>query len=111
MIEVAELGLENIVQNLDCSSGKYDNISQIEMPYEDDEIVPEQITTHKYPWDVVPELAKMNKRLSYADIYKGMVPLMRNSMIFYDHYKPEDCITGVVALPYTPAMLEYLSPP
>lgn len=40
-----------------------------------------------------------------------MVPLMRNSMVFYNHFEPEEAITGVVAFPYTPSMLEYLTPP
>lgn len=44
----------------------------------------------------------MNKTLSYGEIYKGMTNLMRNSMLFYNHYATEDFIHGVVALPYTP---------
>lgn len=80
---------------------------------------------HQWPWQVVPELSKKQQELSYSDVYKGMTHFMRPTMIFYNHFqdsKPklyfplelptislitdEPYITAIVALPYTPKMLD-----
>ncbi|KRX09647.1 hypothetical protein PPERSA_09317 [Pseudocohnilembus persalinus] len=109
--ESAELDLELIVSKLHCKTGKYDHIKEIEVPYEENEVIEEKIFNAKFPWDIVPELSKIKKNLSYPDIYRGIVPLMRSTMIFYNHFASEDALTGVVGFPYTIKMLDYLSPP
>ena len=42
---------------------------------------------------------------------KGIAPLMRNTMLFYNYYGPEEnkYITGVVALPFTPRIINSMT--
>ncbi len=55
----------------------------------------------------------MNKKLNYQDLFRGMTYLMRSTMVFYNHTVDEtalDCLTAVVAFPYSPKSLDYFSP-
>ena len=52
-----------------------------------DKKVPEEhVFKHQYPWQVVVELTKMQRNLSYQDIYQGLAYLMRPCMAFYNHF-------------------------
>ena len=79
----------------------------------EDEMI-EDFKVHKdiFPWQVVPELTKMDKKITYQEIFKGMTPLMRSTMVFYNHFAETDehSLTAVVALPFTPSMLNYFTP-
>jgi len=59
---------------------------------------------------VVVELTRINRRLTYLDAYKGMTKLMRPTLVFYNHFLENESLTAIVILPYTPIMLDYLSP-
>lgn len=76
-----------------------------------------------WPWDVVPCLQKKLFNLSYPEIYRAMTHFMRSSMIYYNPCQSSmhllfstslNClvppyINAVVALPYTPKMLDQFS--
>ena len=103
------------MQNLQCSSGKYDGISiqDLAYNYSEGEVIEERVhPNHTQPWNVVPELDKMDKRISYSDVMKGMTSLMRSTMVFYNFFVPqnESSLTAVVGMPYTPKMLNQMSP-
>jgi len=113
--DLASLDIELMVKNLKCSSGKFDSVRYEDLERycngEVDKKVPEeQVFKHQWPWHVVVELNKMQKNLSYQDIYKGLSFLMRPCMAFYNHFLEGECMTGIVVLPYTPKMLDYLNP-
>jgi len=52
----------------------------------------------------------MNKKSTYNDALKGIASLMRSCSVFYDHFKDDEALTAVVALPYSPAILDVLTP-
>lgn len=58
----------------------------------------------------MPELAKINKKGTYPEVFKGIASLMRSCSVFYDHFKEDDALTAIVSLPYSPSVLEILSP-
>ncbi|EAR83930.2 hypothetical protein TTHERM_00773400 (macronuclear) [Tetrahymena thermophila SB210] len=107
--EVRETDIEIIVRNLKCSSNQYDNITNKDLVIGDINIE-EKIFQHQYPWQVVPELARINKKAIYPDVFKGMALMMRSCMVFYDHFKDDEALTAIVAIPYTPQVLEILNP-
>jgi len=89
--DLASLDIELMVKNLKCSSGKFDSVRYEDLERycngEVDKKVPEeQVFKHQWPWHVVVELNKMQKNLSYQDIYKGLSFLMRPCMAFYNHF-------------------------
>ncbi len=101
--DLASTDIEVMVKNLKCTSGNYDNITfsllesasqqgtQQKMNNPDYieahlRVPEEKIFKHQWPWQVVVELSKMNKNLSYQDIYKGLSYLMRPTMVFYNHF-------------------------
>lgn len=56
-------------------------------PIEIDKKVPEEkVFQHQYPWQVIVELTKMPRNMSYQDVYKGLTYLMRPCMAFYNHF-------------------------
>lgn len=48
--------------------------------------------------------------MTYLEAYRGMTNFMRSTMCFYNHFNDNETINGIVFLPYTPKMLDYLSP-
>lgn len=101
--DLASTDIEIMVKNLKCTSGNFDNISfsllenASQQGNEHTKIsnntieahlrVPEEkVFKHQWPWHVVVELTKMNRNLSYQDIYKGLCYLMRPTMVFYNHF-------------------------
>lgn len=48
--------------------------------------LPDKTSKYIWPWDMVIELSRMNKKLAYSDLYKGVTHLMRPTMIFYNHF-------------------------
>jgi len=46
----------------------------------------EKVLKNQYPWEVVKELTKIQKNMSYQDIYQGLTYLMRSCMTFYNHF-------------------------
>eukprot|EP01017_Pseudomicrothorax_dubius_P037324 TRINITY_DN5459_c0_g4_i1.p1 TRINITY_DN5459_c0_g4~~TRINITY_DN5459_c0_g4_i1.p1 ORF type:complete len:950 (-),score=187.80 TRINITY_DN5459_c0_g4_i1:961-3810(-) len=115
LLEVCDTDIELLVRNLRCSTGKFNNISlrdlELYSRQESTHGTPEtRVTEHQWPWQVVIELARTHRPLSYLDVYRGITPLMRSSMIFYNHFLEGECITAGVVLPFTPKVLEYLTP-
>jgi hypothetical protein len=65
---LSDADIEIFVQNLQCSSGKYDGLTlgELSYPMSEEDIVDEKIhQMHVFPWHVVPEIGKMDKRVSY----------------------------------------------
>ena len=38
-----------------------------------------------YPWDIVKEISRQNRRFTYIDIHRGLTNLMRPTMVFFNH--------------------------
>ena len=101
--------IDVIFRTLRFSSGQFDGLTPSDLAIGDIEI-DEKVQTGSYPWQIIPELAKMNKKSTYNDALKGIASLMRSCSVFYDHFKDDEALTAVVALPYSPAILDVLAP-
>lgn len=114
-LSVADAEIELMVRNSCCSSGKFDHLDPSELlkSVENDQrnsgIPQNPSLPWEMPWEAIPELAKMNKRITYKDVLRGVGRLTRPTMCFYDHCKDGEALTGVVAFPFTPKMLESCS--
>jgi len=55
---------------------------------------------HDWPWQVVIEIAKQNRRLTYPEIHRATTQLMRSTMVFYNHCLEGETLSTIVALPF-----------
>lgn len=75
-----------------------------------DDVIEEKVMEFQFPWQMIPELNKMDKKKSYLDCFRGMTYLMRSTMCFYNHCLTGESMTGIVVLPFTEQIIENLSP-
>lgn len=71
----------------------------------------EMIQEKEWPWDIVKEIARQNRRFTYLDIHRGLSQFMRPTMVFYNHCLEGDSLTSVCAFPFTDKTVKAMNEP
>jgi len=71
----------------------------------------EMIQEKEWPWDIVKEICRQNRRFTYLDIHRGLSQFMRPTMVFYNHCLEGDSLTAVCAFPFTDKTIKAMSEP
>lgn len=63
----------------------------------------------EWPWDIVKEIARQNRRFTYLDIHRGLSQFMRTTMVFFNHCLDGETLTAVCAIPFTEHTIKFMT--